>query len=420
MRILHVIQRYWPAVGGAERHLHEINRRLVANGHQVTVYTTDADDFQLFWDPTKARLRDAPTDHDGVTIRRFPVRHLPGAPLSFQVTRRLMAGLARLPADTTGALTRIGRFTPWSPELARALAAEGPAWDVIGGMTVTYDALLWPAWRWAERWRRPWLFYPLTHLGEGPRSAMRRYYTMPHQLQLSRVARWVFAQTDAEGDFLAAQGVDPARIIVAGVGINLDEYGAGDAARGRARLGLPREAPLVLALGTASRDKGTPTTLAALRHLWARGHPAHLVLAGAAQDDVARALGRLSPAYRGRVHALGRVDEATKQDLLAAADVLAMPSRADSFGIAYLEAWAYRKPVIGARIAGIADVITDGEDGRLVPFGEPGLLAAALAHLLDNPPQARAMGERGRQKVGGRYTWDAVYARVRPAYESIV
>ena len=418
MRVLHVIQRYWPARGGAERHLHEINTRLVADGHQVTVYTTDADDFQLFWDSRKRRLRSLTDTYAGVTIRRFRLRHLPASPIVFPVIRRLMADLANLPVDTRGLLRAVGQFTPWAPDLRLALRAAGPAWDVAAGMTVTYDALMWPGAEWADRWGRPWLFYPLTHLGEGPRSAMRRYYTMPHQLELSRRARWVFAQTDTEAAFLVEQGVAPDRVIVVGVGINLAEYGMGDGSRARQRLGLTPDTPLVLSLGTASRDKGTEDTLAAIRRLWATGHPVHLAVAGLMQDSFRRAYGRLPAGARARVHLLGSVDEADKQDLLAAADVLCMPSRADSFGIAYLEAWAYGKPVIGAQIAGIGDIIAHGEDGLLVPFGAPGALAEALAALLDNPGWRALMGERGRAKVRQIYTWDQVYARVRPAYES--
>ncbi len=418
MRILHIIQRYWPAGGGAERHLHEISRRLVRDGHAVTVYTTDAEDFQLFWDPQKARF-DALTDsHDGVEIRRFPLRHLPLAPLSFPVVRRSMSHLSDLPLDMTGVLPRIGQFTPWAPGLRAALRDAGPTWDVAAGMTITYDAFLWPAMEWAARWGRPWLVYPLTHMADSGGGSVRRYYTMQHQIELSRRARWVFAQTEAERRFLAERGVGSERIIVAGVGINPEEYGAGDASRARAMLGLPAGTPLVLSLGTASRDKGTTDVLAAMRRLWAVTSPAHFVVAGSIQDQFQRVYDALPAAERARVHLLGYVGDAAKQDLLAAAEVMCLPSRADSFGIAYLEAWAYGKPVIGARVAGIADVIADGEDGLLVPFGAPDALADALARLLADAAWRARLGERGRAKVLARYTWEQVYSRVRPAYEA--
>ena len=51
MRILNLIQRYYPAHGGAERHLQEIAQRQAAAGHAVTVLTTDALHFELFWQP---------------------------------------------------------------------------------------------------------------------------------------------------------------------------------------------------------------------------------------------------------------------------------------------------------------------------------------------------------------------------------
>ena len=417
MRILHVIQRYWPAGGGAERHLHEISRRLVRDGHAVTVYTTDAEDFQLFWDRRKARFDHLSDTHDGVEIRRFRVRHLPFAGLSFPVVRRSMSHLSDLPLNMTGLLPHVGQFTPWAPDLRAALRDAGPVWDVAAGMTITYDALLWPAMEWAQRWRRPWLVYPLTHMADSGRGAVRRYYTMQHQLELSRRAAWVFAQTEAERAFLVERGVAGERIIVAGVGINPDEYGGGDARRAWETLNLPPGTPLVLSLGTASRDKGTVDVLAAMRRLWAAGSPARLVVAGSVQDHFQRVVDALPDADRARIHLLGYVGDPVKQDLLAAAAVMCLPSRADSFGIAYLEAWMYGKPVVGARVAGIADVIADGEDGLLVPFGAPEALADALARLLADAAWRAALGERGRVKVLARYTWEQVYQRVRPAYE---
>ena len=74
MRILHVIQRYWPAVGGAEIHLGEISERWAAEGHLVTVATTDALDFEVFWDPDRRRIAQLNDEHGGIRILRFPAR----------------------------------------------------------------------------------------------------------------------------------------------------------------------------------------------------------------------------------------------------------------------------------------------------------------------------------------------------------
>jgi glycosyltransferase involved in cell wall biosynthesis len=93
-----------------------------------------------------------------------------------------------------------------------------------------------------------------------------------------------------------------------------------------------------------------------------------------------------------------------------------MPSRTDSFGILYLEAWLYRKPVIGARAWGMSDVIRHGEDGLLVPFGDVPALAEAIGYLLDHPEIREAMGTSGEVKARTTYHWDRRYALLRDAY----
>ncbi len=65
----------------------------------------------------------------------------------------------------------------------------------------------------------------------------------------------------------------------------------------------------------------------------------------------------------------------------AACDVLALPSVGEAFGIVYLEAWAYRKPVIAAAIESAASLIDDGVDGFLVDTEHPGLCGRRLAQL---------------------------------------
>ena len=112
---------------------------------------------------------------------------------------------------------------------------------------------------------------------------------------------------------------------------------------------------------------------------------------------------------------LGQLSEEEKWDAVDAADVVALPSRTESFGIVFLEAWARGKPVIGARAGAVPQVINDGDDGLLVEFGDAAGLAEALEKLLDAPAQAAEMGQRGREKVLQMYTWDHQYARLRDA-----
>ncbi|HEY6042186.1 MAG TPA: glycosyltransferase family 4 protein, partial [Anaerolineae bacterium] len=100
-------------------------------------------------------------------------------------------------------------------------------------------------------------------------------------------------------------------------------------------------------------------------------------------------------------------------------DVLAMPSRTDSFGIVFLEAWFYGKPVIGARAGGVPEVIDDGRDGFLVNFGDTDMLARRIAQLLDDRVLAQEFGAAGREKVLQNWTWDKIYPQIETLYHQV-
>jgi len=417
MRVLHVIQRYWPYTGGAERHLAEISERLAGEGHSVMLYTTDALDLELFWNPAKRRIPVAREDHRGVAIHRFPVRHWPLPRWSFGGIRRLMAQVSALPVDTTPLLRTMATLAPRVPDFERALARlEGPL-DVVHGMNICFESLLYPAWRAARRLGAAFVVTPLTHLGEVDDDHVRRYYTMRHQLALLAQSDAVLVQTDIERQYLAAHGVPVDRMVRAGVGVNPGDLLGGDGERFRRKYGIA--GPIVFYLGTAAYDKGTHHLVQAMCRLWEGGLEGALVLAGPSLDQFATFLAAQPAPVRQRVHVLGVIPEADKRDLLDAGAVMAMPSRTDSLGIVYLEAWLYAKPVIGALAGGVPEVIGDGVDGFLVRFGDVEAIADRLARLLGDADLARRLGEAGRRKVWQRYTWDGIYPVVREAYAEV-
>ncbi len=421
MRILHLSPRYWPAVGGAEIHFGEISGRLAAAGHRVTVATTDALDVEFFWNPRCRRVAAPSDEHDGVCIQRFRVRQLPVAGLSYPAVRRLLWMLSLARVAPVGLLARLARLTPRVPDLWRWLADTDEPFDLVAGMGICFEPLLEAGLRFARRRGIPFVAYPLTHLGAGPRpaaDALSRFYTMRHQVALLRASTAAVMQTPAEQAFYRTQGISAERLIVGGPGVTPARVLGGDAARFRRRHAIA--GPLIASLSAMCYDKGTVHLVEAVRRLWQAGQAVDLALAGAITLPFRAYLAGLPAADRARLHVLGQVDDAEKRDLLAAADVFAMPSRTDSFGIVYLEAWLYRKPVIAARTWGVMDVIEDGRTGLLVPFGDVPALVDALGRLLADGALRAALGEAGEATVYRRYTWDIQYARVRDLYERLV
>ena len=419
MRILHIIQRYLPAHGGAERYLHEIAKRLVRDGHEVVTFTTDAAEVSALWDPRGRRFATHFEIIDGVKVYRFPVRHLPGGAFTYAAIRRLLWGLSRTPLPTSLAHF-LAQFTPYVPDLFARLAATREHFHVVAGMTIVFEPLLYAGLLFARRTGTPFLVFPLTHLGAGPapgQDDLSAFYTMRHQVEIVQSADFVITQTPDETNFYARFGIPTERMIEAGAGVTPENVLEGNGARFRSHHNIPTNEPLVGMIGTLSRDKGADDVLRAACLLWKRGLRFRLVLAGFTPPALQACIARLSAEERARITLLGPVDDATKHDLLAALQVLVLPSRSDSFGIVYLEAWLYEKPVIGANVWGIRHVIAHEVDGLLVPFGSPDQLADAIAKLLTTPSLATQLGKQGKQKVLSRYLWDHVYARVRPAYE---
>jgi len=417
VRILHVVQRYWPYTGGSERHLQEISERLAREGHEVTVLTTDAWDLELFWSRGKKRVEAREEVHEGVRIRRFRVQHLPRPRFAFPAVRRLTLEASRLPLVSEGLLLRLSRYAPWVPALAQELESTAEQYDVVHAMNICFEGLAWAALRYARRCGAGYILTPLTHLGEQEDDHVRRYYTMRHQTWLERESDAILAQTNAERRYLIGQGVSEGCIVIAGVGVNPGEVLGGCGARFRRRYGV--EGPVVAFLGATAYDKGTHHSVEAMKSLWQQGMDVTLAIAGPTMDQFTGYYQQLSVDERRRCRLLGFIPEQDKRDLLAAAQLLVMPSRTDSLGIVYLEAWLYGKPVIGAWAGGVPDVIDDEQDGFLVKFGDVQGIANRLRRLLLDQDLAVSMGERGRQKVLSRYTWDAVYPRVREVYEQL-
>ena len=170
-------------------------------------------------------------------------------------------------------------------------------------------------------------------------------------------------------------------------------------------LDIPR--PRVLAMGRLHRNKAFDVLIHAMRRL----PGVQLVLAGEgterpALEELARAEG-----VADRVHMPGwRADGAA---LLAACDVLAVPSRQEPLGNVVVEGWSAGRPVVAADAAGPRELIQSGEDGLLVPREDAEALATALGIVLETPLLARRLGCAGRARWAAEFAPELVVARWR-------
>ena len=411
MKIAHFVQGWAEQLGGGPRYFREISLRAARAGHEVRVLTTNAVEGEFFWLPSAAHVEPGVETIDGVEVHRFPVMHLP----------KNHWKLARL-----AALLRPGTWgpvldppTPWVPAMHQYARATDDLPQLVHGTGFPLDGPLWAGRTLAMRADCPFMLTPLLHFGRGEQDSaeMSRFYGRDHQRLMLEHASVVFVLTPTEGEWAAMLGARPEAIAVVGVGIEPEEVTGGDGAAFRTRHGI--EGPILLHIATRAAAKGSTDVVEAARLLWEQGSEVTLVMAGGTMPCFREYLDAVRDRLpQDRFIDLGYIEDDDKRDALAAADVFALPSRADAFGIVFLEAWANEVPVIGARAGGIPDVIDEGRDGLLVDFGDAKALAEAASKLIDEPEQAREMGRAGRRKALESYTWSEVFSRVIERYEA--
>lgn len=202
--------------------------------------------------------------------------------------------------------------------------------------------------------------------------------------------------------------VEPRRITVIPNGVDSVALTAGAPLRGlyRQQLGITDDdVRIVLVLARLAPEKGQQFLLESLVHpeMQAHSRDVHVVLAGEgpARDSLmaqTRSLG-----LQDIVTFLGRVPHDEVPGLLAAADIVALPSVAEGMPLSLLEAMACGLPVIASDIRAIASFIEDSVTGRLVPVAQPAALARVLAQFVTDQQYAADMGGRARASVIAHY-----------------
>ncbi|MFO0952740.1 MAG: glycosyltransferase family 4 protein [Isosphaeraceae bacterium] len=411
MRIAWFSHRYHPCVGGAEIYARQMIRRFAAQGHHVDVFTCDADELWYYVNPRRRRVAaPAVSEVDGATVHRLRIRHFP-----FQrYVGRLLSYVPHWP-------TRC-RFESYMPIIPGIERVRGD-YDAVFAHGFPYTIFSYGAFRTAREAGAPLILTPFLHLST-PDDPYRKFYTRPHQIRLLAESDCVAVVSGVEADAVAGWGIPRWRLLRLRMGVEHAAVTGGDRAAFRARLGIPDNAPVVGQLGALDPNKGATHTLLAVARL-NESRPAdqriHLVLAGAPSPDFERFMaGRGDAGTPEWLHLLGPIPDDDRPHFYAALDAFAMPSRTDSFGIVFLEAWANGLPVVGAAAGGVPDVIRHDETGFLVPYGDVDRIADALGRLVDDRPLARSMGERGRVEVATGHTWDDTFQLLRERTETLV
>jgi glycosyltransferase involved in cell wall biosynthesis len=178
----------------------------------------------------------------------------------------------------------------------------------------------------------------------------------------------------------------------------------------------PAARPLkVLFVGNLIPRKGLHTLLAALAQLPANAWRLTIVGNIRVDPDYARQIRRLLDRFGmdQQVKWRGSLNDAELAQEMASSHVLAVPSSFEGFGIVYLEGMGFGLPAIATTGGAAGEIITDGENGFLVPPEDPKVLAACLSSLVTDRSRLTRMSRSATERFASHPTWQQSMASIR-------
>lgn len=212
---------------------------------------------------------------------------------------------------------------------------------------------------------------------------------------------------DCAREALSSEGVSPRKIRVIHNGVDVETLTPGDrftrAPGSRA-----------VSVGRLAEVKDYPTLLRAARQVSDALPAFRLDLVGDGPERASLERLRSELDLDRQVTLLGERHDVPMR--LQAADVFVLSSTSEGLSLGLLEALAAGLPIVATQVGGNAEIVTDGETGRLVPPENPGALAAALLDLLTDPARLSAMGRAARHRAEERFDLSKVVARYESLY----
>ncbi|MDQ2674359.1 MAG: glycosyltransferase family 4 protein, partial [Chloroflexota bacterium] len=233
----------------------------------------------------------------------------------------------------------------------------------------------------------------------------------------SRIAHFVAVSDDVADAVRATVRPPSGHLHTIPNGVDVHRYGRADRSAMRRELGIPDDAAVVMCVAKMLEQKGHRVLVEALAAPEVADLPLRVLLVGDGplrkeiEDRARRA------EVWDRIRFLGNRPDVPR--LLAAADIFVLPSLWEGLPIALLEAMAAGLPSVATAVSGTRQVLTDEENGLLVPPDDAGAIAAAVARLVRHRELRDALGAAARQHVLAEFSVDRQAARHVELYRAI-
>ena len=391
MKVLHIVSFYAPAYryGGPIGSVHGLNKALVREGVEVTVYTTNTDgDGVLSLPPNE------PVDRDGVSVYYFEASPL-------------------------------GRAWEYSRRMHRMLKAHAKEFDLIHITGVFRAASVLGSW-YARKYGIPYVISPRGTLMEKPlslhRARMKRaYLRFIEKRNLAHAAAIHFTVPAEKEEYLKA-GLPLGKGIIVPNALDPDAFSAHiPDGRFRRSLGVSEDTPLALFLGRLIWKKGFDTLIPAWKEVRDRYPNAILAIVGGDDEGYRARIARMigDAEIGDSVRFAGMLEGEDRVAAFRESDLFVLTSYSENFGMAPIEAAYFGMPVVVTEGVGVAPDIREAGAGFSVPK-EVEAAAEAISSLFADAGLRKKMGECGTRLVRERFDTKAVARRFVEAYNELI
>ncbi|OIR22275.1 MAG: hypothetical protein BET99_04820 [Marine Group III euryarchaeote CG-Epi2] len=384
MNILQGCVRYPPAPGGAETVVKAYSEGLAGKGHNVEVITTD------LYTETPFVKKKMPSKVSGIPVSRHS---------AFTISGEAHYVLA--------------------PGMIKSFLSKKA--DIIHTHSYGYFQNH-AGWIREKLQSTPWVITPHFHpswsmWGGAKRRTLRDFYDSKIGKATMEAADLITCVSNHEKDVLVKEiGLNDDNIKIIYNGIYWDDWKEVPSKK-VFRDKFPQISDkFVIFAGRLATNKGLTNLIEAMSI--GDSEEFDLVIMGA-DMGLGKDLDALALSKKVKMHRLGHVDDEVYRSALATAEVLVLPSEYEAFGIVLLEAAAANTPVIGTRVGGIPEAMSENKNGLIVDYDNSNDLSKAIFSILGDNKMSKEMGDFGR-KFSSNFSWENIIDILEKEYDSLL
>lgn len=419
--ILHFSTRYFPAISGAELYFQRISEILLETyGYEIEIYCSDALDFSALTSQKGKRITSENKYFkkvNNLTINRIPIKY--NQTLDEQITL----------------IKKYLGYISFSEGVEKAFINNGPnicevldfcknkiknKYDLIHTTYLPYLNVLLSLIL-GKMWSIPTICTPFFHF-KNPR------YQNSNFIELLKKFDLIICCTYLERNYLIEKGVKSDKIEVVPMGVDLDYYEKCKKINFKRTFfgNKQQKFPMIFFCGNKNFEKGAISLLKAIPLILKKKKNVIFTFIGPSTEAFNREFKKVKKLKNKFIFNLSPSNlkgyfDTKKISAFRECDIYVMPSRSDAFGISFLEAWVFKKPVIGANIGSTPEVIDNGKNGLLVEFDNTEDICSKIVYLLKNKKYANQIGKAGYQKIKDKnYLWSHISEKIFKIYNKLI